>query len=195
MRIQVLFLASLGGLRIQHCHEPWYRSPTWLRSGVAVAALWCRLAAAALIRPLAGERPHVTRAAVKIKTKNKNKNKTSSLPKEIKKKKEEEFKIEMKKVNIIKKTNVTKPHVGHDQLLPPGGFPGTWPWSPSSSSGPHVAILCAMVWKQASQIYYSVVRDMTRLFGHKGQLFCSGGHKVGTYFAACCPSTGGCHHY
>ena len=30
-------LASLSGLRIQHCHELWCRSKTWLRSHIAVA--------------------------------------------------------------------------------------------------------------------------------------------------------------
>ena len=37
MKIQVLSLASLSGLRIQRFPEPWYRSQTQLRSGVAVA--------------------------------------------------------------------------------------------------------------------------------------------------------------
>ena len=36
MRLQVRSLASLSGLRIWHCLELWYRSQTWLRSGVAV---------------------------------------------------------------------------------------------------------------------------------------------------------------
>ena len=29
-------LASISGLKIQHCHELWCRSQTWLGSGVAV---------------------------------------------------------------------------------------------------------------------------------------------------------------
>ena len=37
IRLQVLSLASLGGLRIQHCCELWCRSQIWLRSGIAVA--------------------------------------------------------------------------------------------------------------------------------------------------------------
>ena len=37
MRTQVRSLASLRGLRIQHCRELWCRSKTWPRSGVAVA--------------------------------------------------------------------------------------------------------------------------------------------------------------
>ena len=37
MRMQVGSLASLIVSRIQHCHELWCRSQTWLRSGVAVA--------------------------------------------------------------------------------------------------------------------------------------------------------------
>ena len=36
MRMQVLSLASLSGLRIQCCHELWYRSQSQLVSGVAV---------------------------------------------------------------------------------------------------------------------------------------------------------------
>ena len=36
MRTQVRSLASLSGLRIQHCRELWCRSQTWLRSGIAV---------------------------------------------------------------------------------------------------------------------------------------------------------------
>ena len=37
MRLQVRSLASLSWLRIRRCHELWYRSQTWLRSGVAMA--------------------------------------------------------------------------------------------------------------------------------------------------------------
>ena len=56
MRIWVQSLASLSGLRIQHCCE-----------------LWCRPAAAAPIRPLAWELPYAEGAALeKTKTKNKN---------------------------------------------------------------------------------------------------------------------------
>ena len=36
MRSQVWSLASLGGLRIWHCHELWCRLQTRLRSGIAV---------------------------------------------------------------------------------------------------------------------------------------------------------------
>ena len=38
MRLQVRFLASLSGFRIQRCHELWYR-PQWLGSGIAVAVV------------------------------------------------------------------------------------------------------------------------------------------------------------
>ena len=31
-------MASLSGLRIQHCHKLWHRSQMWLRSRIAVAA-------------------------------------------------------------------------------------------------------------------------------------------------------------
>ena len=37
MRMPVCSLASLSGLRIQHCHERWYRSQTQFGSHVAVA--------------------------------------------------------------------------------------------------------------------------------------------------------------
>ena len=50
-------LASLNGLKIWCCHELWCRSKTWL--GFCVATwLWCRLAATALIGPLAWELPY-----------------------------------------------------------------------------------------------------------------------------------------
>jgi len=39
MRVQVQSVASLSGLRIQHCHELWCRSPTQLRSYIAVAVV------------------------------------------------------------------------------------------------------------------------------------------------------------
>ena len=47
----------ISRLRIQHCQELWYKSKTWLRSRVAVAA--------APIRPLAWEPPYATNAALK----------------------------------------------------------------------------------------------------------------------------------
>ena len=37
MRLQVQYLASLSGLRIQRCRKLWCRSQTQLGSGVAVA--------------------------------------------------------------------------------------------------------------------------------------------------------------
>ena len=37
MRLQVQYLASLSGLRIQRCHDLWYRLQTCQGSGVAVA--------------------------------------------------------------------------------------------------------------------------------------------------------------
>ena len=40
MRMQVLLLASLSGLRIRRCHELWCRSQMQLGSGVAVAVAW-----------------------------------------------------------------------------------------------------------------------------------------------------------
>ena len=58
MRMWVWSLASLSGLRIQHCHELWCRSQTWLR-------LWCRPAAIAWIRSQAWELPHASDQALK----------------------------------------------------------------------------------------------------------------------------------
>ena len=40
MRLQVLSLASLSGLKIRCCHELWCRSQTWLGSDVAVAVVY-----------------------------------------------------------------------------------------------------------------------------------------------------------
>jgi len=67
MRLWVRSLALLRGLRIQCCHELWYRSQMWLRSCVAMAV--CRLAAVALIRPLAWEPPCAASVALKSKKK------------------------------------------------------------------------------------------------------------------------------
>ena len=53
MRIRVQSLASLSGLGIQHCHELWFRLQTL--SDPELLWLWCRLAAVALIQPLALE--------------------------------------------------------------------------------------------------------------------------------------------
>ena len=60
MGIRVRSLASLSGLRIWHCCKLQHRSQTWLW-------LWYRLAAAALIHPLAWELPYATGAALKEK--------------------------------------------------------------------------------------------------------------------------------
>ena len=57
MRMQVQSLALLSGLGIRHCRE-----------------LWCRSAATALIRPLAGEPPYAMGAALE-RTKDKTKQK------------------------------------------------------------------------------------------------------------------------
>ena len=51
-------MASLSGLRIQYCHE-----------------LWCRLAATALIRPLAWDLPYAVGVALKSQKKKKEKRK------------------------------------------------------------------------------------------------------------------------
>jgi len=59
MRTQVLSLALLSGLRIQHCCELWYRLQMWLGSGIAVAI------AVALIQPFAMELPYAMDVALK----------------------------------------------------------------------------------------------------------------------------------
>ena len=80
-------MASISGLRIQHCHELWCRSQTRLRSHIAVAQcigivmscgigrrlyldlallwLWHRLLAAAPVWPLARELPYAAGATLK----------------------------------------------------------------------------------------------------------------------------------
>ena len=65
MRMQVQSLASLKGLRIWGCHELWYR----LQIQPVLLWLWCGLAAAALIRPLAWELPYAVGTALKRKEK------------------------------------------------------------------------------------------------------------------------------
>ena len=42
MSLRVQSLASLSGLRIQHCRKLWCRSQTRLRSGVAMAVVQAR---------------------------------------------------------------------------------------------------------------------------------------------------------
>ena len=59
MRVWVQSLALLNGLRIQCCCELWCRLQIWL----SLAS--CRLAATALIRPLAWEPPYATGEALK----------------------------------------------------------------------------------------------------------------------------------
>ena len=55
--------ASHSGLRIRRCRELWWRSQTWL--GSALLGLWCRPAAAAVIRLLAWEPPYAVGVAPK----------------------------------------------------------------------------------------------------------------------------------
>ena len=70
MRLWVLSLASLNGLRIQCCHELWYR----LQRSLDMAWLWCGLATVAPIQPLAWESPYAMGVALKSQKKNRNKN-------------------------------------------------------------------------------------------------------------------------
>ena len=67
MRLRVQFLALLSRLRIWHCLE-----------------LWCRLAATALIRPLAWEPPYAMSAALEKTKKKKKKAFLSGCVKEVK---------------------------------------------------------------------------------------------------------------
>ena len=67
MRMQVQSLALLNGLRVQHCHELWCRSQTWLL--LVLLWLWYRLAATALTQPLAWELPYAAGVALKVKKK------------------------------------------------------------------------------------------------------------------------------
>ena len=61
MTMWVWSLASLSGLGTGCCCELWCRSQTWPQ-------LWCRLAAATLIRPLARELPYAMGVALKKQT-------------------------------------------------------------------------------------------------------------------------------
>ena len=62
MRTRVHSLALLSGLTIRHCHDLWCRSEI----GADPLLLWHRLAAPALIPPLAWEPPYAMGAALKI---------------------------------------------------------------------------------------------------------------------------------
>ena len=68
MRMWVQSLASISELRIQHCYKLQHRSQIWLR--YLLLWLWCRLAAAALIQPLAQEFAYAAGATQKRKKKN-----------------------------------------------------------------------------------------------------------------------------
>ena len=73
MRLQVCSLASLSGLRIQHCRDTlWCQG---LASDPALLWLWCRPAAVAPLQSLAWEPPYAISAALKSKEKKKKKNK------------------------------------------------------------------------------------------------------------------------
>ena len=63
MRMQVRSLVLLNGLRIWHNRELWCRSHTG--SDLMLLWLWCMLAVAALIQPLAWELPYAMGAALK----------------------------------------------------------------------------------------------------------------------------------
>ena len=61
MRLRVWSLAFLSGLRIWHCQELWCKLQMWL----GLLWLWCRLATAAPIGPLAWEPPCAAGVALK----------------------------------------------------------------------------------------------------------------------------------
>ena len=63
--LRVRSLALLSGLRLWCCHELWYRSQRG--SDLALLWLWHRLAATALIRPLAKERERISQKSKKLK--------------------------------------------------------------------------------------------------------------------------------
>ena len=63
MGLQDQSLASLSGLRIQHCRELCCRSKTH-GLDLVLLWLWCRLAATALIRPVAWEPPYAIGAVL-----------------------------------------------------------------------------------------------------------------------------------
>ena len=69
MRMRVRSLASPSGLRIRCCPELRCRSQSG--SDPALLWLWCTLAAAALIQPLAWEPPYATGVALKRQKKEK----------------------------------------------------------------------------------------------------------------------------
>ena len=77
MRMWVQSLVLLSGLRIRYCHELWCRLQ--MRVGSCVAVAWCRLAAVALIRPLALEHPYAMGVALKGKKKEKRKKEINKL--------------------------------------------------------------------------------------------------------------------
>ena len=80
MRRQVQSLTLLSGLGIWCCGKLWCRSQTQLGSRIAVLLwLWCRLAAAAPIWPLAWEPSYATSLALKRK-KTKKQKKTRYAP-------------------------------------------------------------------------------------------------------------------
>ena len=74
MRMWAPSLALLSGLRIQHCHS--YSIDCRHGSDLELLWLWCRLAAAAPIQPLAWELPHAESAALKKANKQTKINKT-----------------------------------------------------------------------------------------------------------------------
>ena len=69
MRMQVLSIASISGLRIRHCRELWCKSSYVVGrrpgSDPELLWLWRKPAAIALTRPLAWELPHATGATLK----------------------------------------------------------------------------------------------------------------------------------
>ena len=73
MRLWVWSLASLGGLRVQCCHDPIHGLD------LVLLWLWYRLAAVAPMWPLAWEPPHASGAILKSKKKKKEKRQRTPL--------------------------------------------------------------------------------------------------------------------
>ena len=69
MRMWVCSLASLHGLEVECCPELWCRSQMQLELDPELLWLWRRLAATALIQPLAWELPYAGGVTLKTKTK------------------------------------------------------------------------------------------------------------------------------
>ena len=83
-------LVSISGLMIWHCHNLQCRSQMELR---ALLWLWCRPAAAALIRPLAWELPYAMGSSLKSQKKKEEEEEKKERRKEMEQQKAEIFRL------------------------------------------------------------------------------------------------------